>query len=257
MYSVCYLGSVRRAREDAPLRSTPEDHLRKAVAARSAATRAKYARLGLATRSPLDRTTQALLLRQLYLAHYEGRRFQKAHEVATQMITLDVLPDVAHQDAARACQALGDVDRAAGHLRLAVRHGPPMRRAFHLWTLGSLLSLAGRHAEAIGVLARAARWGTTDKPLYRAHLALVQRAAGERVRSLNRLIDRLAEAPSGQGYGRFVLGRLCAFAGRREEAIRHLESFVRRTTTLRPALAIALEGELHEAKRVLAELRRN
>jgi tetratricopeptide (TPR) repeat protein len=257
MYSFCYLRIVRRAREATPVRSTPEDHLRKAVAARTAATRAKYARLGLATRSPLDRTTQALLLRQLYLAHYEARRFRQAHEVATQMITLDVLPDVAHQDAARACQALGDFDRAAGHLRLAARRGPPVRRAFHLWTLGSLLYLAGRHLEAIGALGRAARWGTSDKPLYRAHLALVRQASGERVRNLHRLIDRLAAAPSGQGYGRFVLGRLCAYAGRRDEAIRHLESFVRRTTTLRPALAIALEGELEEAGRVLAELRHN
>ena len=49
--------------------------LRKAMAARSPAARARWARLGLSSRAPLDKTTQAMLLRQLYLSHYEVRRF--------------------------------------------------------------------------------------------------------------------------------------------------------------------------------------
>ena len=32
---------------------------------------------------------------------------------------------------ARALQAVGEIDEAAGHLRLAARTGPPKRRAFH------------------------------------------------------------------------------------------------------------------------------
>lgn len=244
---------VRRARGAVSERKTPEEHLVHAISAKTPSARAKYAKLGLACRSPLDRTTQALLLRQLHLAHFEARRFEEAREVAGQMIALDTLPDVAHQDAARACVALGDTEAALGHLRLAARLGPPQRRAFHLWTLGSTLYMAGRYEEAASVLSRALRWGTSDKPLYRAHLALARRAGNERVRSLHRIIDELAEASCGQGYGRFVLGMLCAHAQRTDEAIDYLEAFIERTSS-RPRLAIALEPELNEAKRVLSEL---
>src|SRR5262249_33038336 len=152
-----------------------------------------------------------------------------------------VLPDVAHQDAARAMQAMGDVEGAAGHLRLAARVSPPKRKAFHWWTLGSLYHLAGRHDDAISALMRAARWGTTDKPLYLGHLAVVRCEAGASVDDLAELIDRLAEIPAGQGYGRFVLGQMAFHDRRWGEARRYLEAFVRRTTTGRVALAIALD----------------
>lgn len=227
------------------------------MSAPTTAAREKYASLGLSSRSPLDRTTQMLLLRQLYLAHLERRAFQEAREISMQMLALGVLRDVAHQDAARACSALGDIEAALGHLRLASRHGPPHRRAFHLWTQGSLLYSVGRYDDAANVLSRALRWGTTDKPLYRAHLALARRAGGARVRSLGRIIDDLAAAPCGRGYGRFLLGRLSAHLGRREDAIRHLDAFVKRTTGAKPTRAIALERELDEARSVLAELRRD
>src|SRR5262245_11068054 len=85
--------------------SSPEDCLRKAMLATSAATRARYAKKGLAARGPIDPTTHAMLLRQLYLSHYELKRFRKAHEIALQALELDVLSDVIHQDAARASLA--------------------------------------------------------------------------------------------------------------------------------------------------------
>ena len=245
---------MARTRESATAAKTPEHHLQKAIAARSASVRAKYAKLGLSARTRLDRTTQAMLLRQLYLAHFEGRRFTEALDIAVQLIQLQVLADVAHQDAARACQALGDYERAAGHLRLAARSCPASRRAFHLWTLGGLLYLQGKYAHAVSALTRAARWGTTDKPLYAGHLALARCAQGEDPDDLDGIIDRLEAAPCGQGYGRFVLGRLCFHAGRREESARYLQAFVRRTTRGRQALHIALEGELAEAKRSLSEM---
>lgn len=225
------------------------------MSARTPQARAKYAKLGLSSRSPLDRTTQALLLRQLYLSHFEARRFRKARDVAEQMVELDVLADVARQDAARACFALDDYEAALGHLRLAARQGPPHRRAFHLWTLGSQLFLLGRYEEAAGTLARALRWGTTDKPLYRAHLTLARLAAGQRPRSIPRIIDELAASPQGQGYGRFVLGLLCLRAGRRDEAIEHLRAFVRRTTLEKPRLSVALDRELAMARQELARLK--
>ncbi len=232
----------------------PEEHLARAMAAVTPRGRALWARRGLASRAALDRTTQAMLLRQLYLAHYEQRRFDAAREVSQQSLELGVLRDVVHQDAARACAALGDVDGAAGHLRLAARHGPASRRAFHYWTLGSLFFNASRHQEAIGALSRAARWGTRDKPLYQAHLAVVRCAAGGRVAGLSELQERLEGAPAGQGYGRFVLGQLAYFRGSLEEARRHLRAFVDRTTGGRATTAIALDAEVEMAKRTLATI---
>ena len=235
----------------------PEDYLRKAMAARSARSRATYARRGLASRSTLDRTTHAMLLRQLYLSLYESRQFDKAHGIAMQALELDILPDVLRQDAARAALASGDLEAALAHLRAAARRGPASRRPFHLWTLGSTLFLAQRYIESVATLHRAVRWGTKDKPLYRAHLALSRIAAGERVSDLQETINALAEAPCGQGYGRFVLGHLAYAAGEWGAAKRYLDAFVKRTSTSRPALGIALEGEVRMARATLSKMTAN
>ena len=216
-----------------------------------------YARRGLASRGPLDRTTHAMLLRQLYLSLFEGRCFRQAHTVALQALELDVLSDVLNQDAARAALADGDLERALSHLRAAARRGPASRRPFHLWTLGGVLFLAQRYAESAAALSRAARWGTKDKPLYRAHLALVRMASGEPVEDLQDTITQLAEAPCGQGYGRFVLGHLAYAAGEWHAAKRYLEAFLKRTATSRPALGIALEGEVKMTRATLAKMSAN
>jgi tetratricopeptide (TPR) repeat protein len=216
-----------------------------------------YARRGLASKGKLDRTTHAMLLRQLYLSLFEGRRFAQAHSVALQALELDVLADVLNQDAARAALASGDLENALAHLRAAARRGPPARRPFHLWTLGGTLFLAQRYAEAAAALSRAARWGTKDKPLYRAHLALARMAAGETVDDLQETITQLAEAPCGQGYGRFVLGHLAYAAGEWVAARRYLEAFLKRTTASRPALGIALEGEVRMTQATLKKMSAN
>jgi tetratricopeptide (TPR) repeat protein len=245
---------MSRARDASVELPTPEVLLRKATLARTSGTRAKYAERGLAHRGSLDRTTRTMLLRQLYLSHMEGKRFADALAVAEQMLEGAVMPDVARQDAARACLGLGDRDGALLHLRIASRVSPPGRRAFHLWTLGSLLFLAGRHREASGALSRAARWGTTDKPLYRAQLALARCASGESV-SIETFRERLEEAACGQGYGQFVLGALANEQGDYAAAERYLTTFVRRTTGGRIALVVALSGELAFAKRLLRGIR--
>ena len=236
---------------------TAEMLLQKALVARSPAARARWARQGLAVHGPLDKTIQAMLLRQLYLSHFETRRFRAAHETAVQAIELDVLSDVLQQDAARAALAAGDVDAAVAHLRLAARRGPASRRPFHLWTLGSVLFLAHRYSEAIAVLTRAVRWATLDRPLYRAHLALVRLALGDRVDELQSTIDELAAATCGQGYGRFVLGHLAYATGAWSPARRYLEVFVRRTEAASPSLGIALAGELRMARATLAKMASN
>jgi tetratricopeptide (TPR) repeat protein len=227
------------------------------MAARTASSRAKYAKLGLATRAPLDRTTHAMLLRQLYLSLYEARRFDGAHDVALQALELGVLPDVLHQDAARAALSGGNLESALVHLRAAARRGPPSRRAFHHWTLGSVLFLSQRYDEAISSLTRAVRWATRDRPLYLAHAALAKLASGQRVDGLQETIDSLAGAPCGQGYGRFVLGHLAYAAGEWESAKRYLDVFVKRTSSARPALGIALEGEVRMARATLAKMAAN
>jgi tetratricopeptide (TPR) repeat protein len=242
---------MTRSRAAAAERVSPELMLHKATLARSAGTRAKYAERGLAHRGELDRTTRAMLLRQLYLSHMEAQRFEDARAVAEQMVETAIMPDVARQDAARAYLGLGDRERALEHLRLASRVSPPARRAFHLWTLGTVLYLAGRYKEAAGALGRAARWGTTEKPLYVAQQALARRAAGEQIGELSELRERLAEAPCGQGYGQFVLGELAFAEGDVESAQAYLRAFLRRVTGGRIALQVALSGEIARARELL------
>jgi tetratricopeptide (TPR) repeat protein len=218
--------------------------------------RAKYAERGLSHDGNVSATTRAMLLRQLYLSHMEARRFEEALGAAQQMVAVDVMPDVARQDAARACLGIGDRDKAIEHLRIASRVGPASRRSFHLWTLGSMLYLAGRHREAIGALSRASRWGTTDRPLYQAQLALSRLACGDDVEDLEILRERLADAPCGQGYGQFVLGELAFHLGDHAAAREYLRGFVKRSTGGRVALAVALEGEISRARLLLSRIRR-
>jgi tetratricopeptide (TPR) repeat protein len=233
--------------------SSAIDFLRKATLARTAGLRAKYATRGL-SHPGADRTTQAMLLRQLYLAHMEARRFEDALAVSEQMVELAIMPDVARQDAARACLGLGRTDAALEHLRIASRVGPASRRAFHLWTLGSTLYLLGRPREAAGILARATRWGTTAKPLYLAQLALARHAAGDAVAGWASLREQLEEAPCGQGYGQFVLGELAFQQGDYSAAKRYLSGFVKRTATGRVALAVALHAEIDRSRQLLREV---
>jgi tetratricopeptide (TPR) repeat protein len=197
-----------------------------------------------------------MLLRQLCLSHYEARRFRPALRVALQAIDLDVLVDVLHQDAARAALAAGDIDAATAHLRAAARRGPASRRAFHFWTLGSTLFLAGRYASAIVALERAVRWGTRDKALYRAHLALVRLAANEHVENLQETIDALVGARP-RGYEQFLLGHLAYASGAWPAARRYLGEFVRRVGAGSPLVALALGGELSMARATLATMSAN
>jgi tetratricopeptide (TPR) repeat protein len=249
----CYVFGVSAR----PTTATPEDFLRRAMAARTAGMRARWAQRGLATRSPLDKTTQAMLLRQLYLSRFETRRFREAHDVALQAAALDIMTDGLLRDAARAALAMGELDSAVSHLRTAAKRSPASRRPFHLWTLGSTLFLLHRYPEAIAALARAARWGARDKPLYRAHLALARIAGGEPVEDLQGAIDELSQAPCGQGYGRFVLGHLAYAGGEWGVAKRYLDAFVRRTAASRPAMSVALEPEVRMAKATLAKMSAN
>jgi tetratricopeptide (TPR) repeat protein len=230
-----------------------EEALAKAVAARTATARAKHARAGLAA-PELEPDTRVLLLRQLYLAHFEAQRFEKALTVAEEAVAVGELVDVCHQDAARASFALGDLEGAITHLRAAARLGPTARRGFHHWTIGSYLYVRGRYAEAAASLERAHRWSTNERPLYRAHMTLALLGAGEIVDDARTHLEELTVVPCGQGYGRFVLGMLAHALGERAAAKKYLEAFVKRTTEQRPILATSLAAELALAKQTLATI---
>ncbi len=229
--------------------------LRKATLAESSGARAKYATRGLAAAGD-DRTMRAMLLRQLYLSHMEAQRFDQASEIARAAVELGVMADVACQDLARAYLGLGRYREAVDELRRASRLGPASRRAFHLWTLGSVSYFRGDHAGAALAFERAARWGTTARPLYEAQLLLARRELGA-AKSMQSLADArqaLEEAPCGQGYGRFVLGELAHCQGDWAAARAYLEEFVERVDEGRVALRVGLGAELERARALLASI---
>jgi tetratricopeptide (TPR) repeat protein len=232
-----------------------EDLLRQATLAESAGARAKYATRGL-EKAGSDRTMRAMLLRQLYLSHMESERFDKASEIARAAVELGVMADVACQDLARAFLGLGRHREAVEQLRRASRIGPASRRAFHLWTLGTVLYFRQEYAGASVALARAVRWGTTARPLYEAQLALARLGAEPEELSvasagLAEARQALEAAACGQGYGRFVLGELAYRQGDRDAAVRYLEEFVQRADGGRVALRVGLTAELTRARDLL------
>lgn len=254
--------SRNRAGREIPL--VPELLLQKASVAKTAGLRARYARRGLDQGEKVDPTIRAMLLRQLYLAAMERRHFSEAQDLAHEMLCLAVLPDSAHQDAARACLGQKDVDGAVHHLRLAARLGPASRRAFHLSMLGSLLYLNGRANEALPVLRLAARWSTTDKAICRAQLLIAEieaKAPGATAQELHSELAHLREAietaSHHRGYGQFVLGELCVLLGDYQSATGYLEEFLERVTQGRVAQQATLLAEIRRAKRHLTWLRRH
>lgn len=227
--------------------------LARAIKAEAPADKRAFALRGLAVNED-DDELDCLLRRQLYLAALEEDRYDEALELAEQIIEKGELGDVARQDAARACLLLGDVEAAIGHLRIAARVSPPSRRAFHDFCLGSLLYLEGRPDDAIPAISRAARWSTTQKPLYEALLGLAQQAAGRGEPDLEHLRDQLEDAPCSSGYGELVLGELCAHLGDKATAQRLLRGFVERVAQSRRAKTLTLAAELEHATDLLRKL---
>lgn len=243
---------------------SPTRCLERALHAKTPDARARYARAGL--NGPCDLETKALLLRQLYLAELERGRLGIARDLAEQIVALTALDatmaDVALHDAARACQAVGDVDAAIEHLRRAVERAPSARRGFHLSTLGGLLYAVGRADEAVAPLERAVEIPSSASLLVRGQLALCRHAAaiaGPRADgiALDEAYAALSIDASGEGYGRFVLGELAFARGDRAAARRWLESFVTRAKSARAAARIALGPEIAKAEATLTRILAN
>ncbi len=231
--------------------------LDKALRAASPEARARSARAGLAKQA--DPETQALLLRQLYLGELECGRYEEAYEAARQAVSLrggsDPMIDVAHHDAARACQAMEEWDDAVAHLEEAIAKGPAERKLLHLSTLGGLLYAIGRGHEAVAPLERALENAGTLEPLLRAQLVLARRATRKDASPTDPELDlafhELSQDSSGEGYGRFVLGELAAAKDDRVRARLHLEAFLAKVRKSRPAAQAALAAEVARATQTL------
>jgi tetratricopeptide (TPR) repeat protein len=228
------------------------DCLERALAAKTPAARAKAAREGLV--GVADVETQALLLRQLYLGELEGGHFDRAREVAEQLVVLGAMPDVARHDAARACQALGRLDEAITHLREAVKLAPDTRISFHLSTLGALLYAAGHADEARVPLEAAIATSGSAQPLVRGQLALAKHASGDETAELDVAYHELQHDRAGEGYGRFVLGELAFARGDRRAAQIYLEAFLAKVRRARPAARAALAPEVARAESTLGRI---
>jgi tetratricopeptide (TPR) repeat protein len=260
MMCECYTCRMAKAavREVPPL--GPEECLQQALGATTAAARVRLARTGLAAPTFEDLEIQGLLLRELHRGLLDQGLFEAAEEAALQGAAVfsknrdedaEPLEDVLLQAAARAALARGDGEAAIAHVQRAARKAPKVRRAFHHWTLGSLLFLAKRYTEAAAALARASRLSGTDaagKALYRGHLALVKTAQGEPPADLQATVNTLAAAPTAAGYGSFVLGHLAYAAGEFPVAERYLRRFLAGTND------VALAGEIAMSQATLAKI---
>jgi tetratricopeptide (TPR) repeat protein len=233
----------------------PEEYLRLALQAESPRERARFARQGLDSAPPdVDPDTQVLLLRQLYLAYLDSHRLREAAEIAIEMARIGPLKDVAHCDASRAFQALGDMEGAIAHQRLAARWSPAPRRSFHYWSLATLLHFHGELDGAIAALQRGERWAHADRPLLRAHRAWIRLEAGEGVRRLDQIVRDLERSKAREGYGQLVLGMLHHQMGDARKAAVHLRAFLRRNASADTAKALSLREELARARAVLASI---
>lgn len=200
-----------------------------------------------------DDELKALLLRQLYLAELEQGHDAEALRIATAMVELGTLGDLARQDAARAALAIGDSQIAIGHLRIAARVCPPERQAFHYGHLGALLRFSGQPEQAVEAFARASRCASEDRTLYLAAQALAEAHAGRSDADFETLRDKL-ESERLKGYALWVLGELCLLTGDQESGIEYLERFISRQNDVPRAQSLSLQGEIAHAKALLHKI---
>ena len=236
-------------------KESAEHCLRLAVEARDVAARVRWASEGLSrSLDDSEPDTQLLLLRQLYLAHVELKELPRAAEIAEQMTRVGSLRDTAYHDLSRIRSAMGDARGAIDAQRLAARAAPPDRRSFHLWCLATLHEHAGDLDSALDALERAESWAQRDRPLIRAHAALVELEAGRGVPDLAERLEALADSRAAEGYGQFLHGMIAHLSGDRRTAAVQLRAFLRRNASADTAKTLTLREELRRARTALAEI---
>lgn len=245
---------MTRAKEAPAAESLPsEELLWKALRADSPKRRLRYAEAGLEGETgELAPDTRVLLLRQAYRAHVDLRELRSALAIAREMASIGPLRDIAHHDASRVLQALGETDEAIAEQRMAARHAPAERRSFQLWALATVQHFAGAHEAAESNLRRALRWANRGRALIRAHAAYVKLERGAAVRDLQGILTELGDSRSREGYGRFLLGMIAYHMGDWRQASVHLRAFLNRHAAAEEAQALTLREELRRARMALA-----
>lgn len=226
-----------------------------AIRAKEPARRLEYAESALQVEE-LTAEMRMLLLRQAYLAFMELGRFEQAAKTAQKMCQLrpedSALLDIAFHDAARAHHALGNRAQAISFLRLAVRHAPPDRRSFQMWSLATAQHFAGHVDDALQTLKKALLHSARDRALIRGHRAFIRLEAGRPVRRLADVQRSLGASKAREGYGRFVLGMIAHHLGDHATARVHLRAFLHRNASADRAKVVTLSDEIARARSVLA-----
>lgn len=229
--------------------------LRKARAARGA-SRAKYARAGLAQR-PEDAETRWLLMRQLYIAQLEGGALEKARDVAMEMTSVFAeVEDVARFDLARVFLGLHAWDDAGGQLTLAEEVAPASRKWDHSFAIARLHGALGRPAQALAILDGVGRSVVRLRkdPVVQAARVVWKTQAGSSTpkETLLKTYHRLCETSPLPALGEFFAAQLLTLLGKAEaEAV--YTGFLRATRKL-PAIArLGLAAEVHHAQRLLEQ----
>ena len=230
----------------------PAECLLRTLASEDLQEKRLYAQIGL-EHCGGDAEMRALLLRQLYICQIESHNDAEALQIAEQMIDIGTLADAARQDAARAALALGDIDAAIGHLRIATRICPAKRRSFHFCHLGNLLRYAGRSEEAQDAFEVAKRWATDQRPLYQAICALAGGLPDQgEAMELAQLRENLEDSHELKAYDLWVLGELCLKMGDLKQGVAYLNAFVQRAERGSRAKRLSLRGEIAYARQLLA-----
>lgn len=234
----------------------PAGFLLKALGATDPPQKRSFAEQGLHAldRENDDLEMYGLLLRQIYLADIEEGHDEDALQIASELIDLGTLGEVARQDAARAALAARDVSTAIGHLRIAARVCPPGRRAFHYGHLGALLRFDGQADQAEDAFAKALQWATEHRKLYEAQRALAQAQAGKSVTGLTELREALEDDERLPVYALWILGELCLLLGEVVDGRQYLEQFLARQEGVSRAKSLALQGEIAHATALLERL---
>lgn len=229
--------------------------LASALRARTVASRAEWARRGLAAEDDeLDPEIQFLLVRQLYLVHVEEDQLARALEMAAQMLAIGPMRDLAQHDRARVLWARGDARQAIEAQRHAARLAPPDRRSFHALALATFQHFHGDVAGSLRSLERAERWSHRDRVLVRAYRVVVELGDDRVPEGLEEVRAALAASPLREGYGQYLLGIIAFELGDRRRAAVHLRAFLRKNAAVDRAKELTLREELRRARLALAEI---
>lgn len=245
------MASAKRVLEQSPL-----GQLRKARAAKGAATRAKYAKAGL-EQSPEDDETRWLLMRQLYISHLELGAWPLAHAVAVEMTnTLSELEDVARFDVARVHLAKHEWELAKTEFERGERVAPASRQWDHRFARARVEAIVG-HPERALTLLDEARQSVVRFPkdaVVRAALLVWRAQSGARARrdALGRAYEQLASAETLPALGDFFAARLLALL-EQPEARSVFEGFLQAVEALPAVARLGFEPETHCARECLGK----